>query len=48
MTEKVFADGDLFEVREAVYPWQNVRKAGEDIVKGETLLPRAIAYENQH
>jgi molybdenum cofactor synthesis domain-containing protein len=39
MTEKVFEDGELFEVREAVYPWQNVRKAGEDIVKGETLLP---------
>jgi molybdenum cofactor synthesis domain-containing protein len=39
MIEKVFADGDMFEVREAVYPWQNVRKAGEDMVKGETLFP---------
>jgi len=28
-----------WEVREAVYPWQNVRKVGEDIVKGETILP---------
>ena len=31
--------GDHFEIREAVYPWQNVRKAGEDIVRGEILLP---------
>ena len=28
-----------WEIREAAYPWRNVRKAGEDIVKGEILLP---------
>jgi putative molybdopterin biosynthesis protein len=39
MIEKVeLADGRC-EIREAVYPWQNVRKTGEDIVKGEILLP---------
>jgi molybdenum cofactor synthesis domain-containing protein len=26
-------------IREAAYPWRNVRKAGEDIVKGEIILP---------
>ena len=39
MIEKVEHIGDFFEVREAVYPWQNVRKMGEDIVKGEIILP---------
>ncbi len=39
MIEKVeFAEG-RFEIREAAYPWQNVRKTGEDIVSGEFLLP---------
>ncbi len=39
MIEKAeFAD-DRCEIREAVYPWQNVRKTGEDIIKGEILLP---------
>lgn len=28
-----------WEIREAAYPWRNVRKAGEDIVKGEIILP---------
>jgi len=28
-----------WEVRQAVYPWQHVRKAGEDIVRAEILLP---------
>ena len=32
------ADGG-FEIRQAVYPWQHVRKAGEDIVRGEILIP---------
>jgi len=31
-------DGDI-EIRQAVYPWQNVRKVGEDIVKTEMLFP---------
>jgi len=39
MIEKVERLGDRYEVREAVYPWQNVRKMGEDIVKGEIILP---------
>lgn len=38
MIEKVEVVGDDAEVREAAYPWQNVRKAGEDIVAGEILL----------
>lgn len=28
-----------WEIRTAAYPWRNVRKAGEDIVKGEIVLP---------
>jgi molybdenum cofactor synthesis domain-containing protein len=28
------------EIRAAAFPWQHVRKAGEDIVAGELLLPR--------
>jgi len=33
-------EGDQgWEIRQAVYPWQHVRKAGEDIVRGEILLP---------
>jgi molybdenum cofactor synthesis domain-containing protein len=39
MIEKIELDNDQCEVRESVYPWQNVRKTGEDIVKGEILLP---------
>jgi putative molybdopterin biosynthesis protein len=39
MIEKVEIENDRCEIRESVYPWQNVRKTGEDIVKGEILLP---------
>ncbi len=39
MIEKVEVTGDRCEIRESVYPWQNVRKMGEDIIKGEILLP---------
>jgi len=39
MIEKVELAEDRCEIRESVYPWQNVRKTGEDIVKGEILLP---------
>ncbi|HEY1496692.1 MAG TPA: molybdopterin-binding protein, partial [Candidatus Solibacter sp.] len=39
MVEKITDAGEYFEIREPVYPWQNVRKAGEDIVRGEILLP---------
>jgi putative molybdopterin biosynthesis protein len=39
MIEKVELVDDRCEIRESVYPWQNVRKTGEDIVKGEILLP---------
>lgn len=38
MIEKVELAGDRCEIRESVYPWQNVRKTGEDIIKGEILL----------
>lgn len=30
---------DAFEIRAAAFPWQHVRKVGEDIVSGELLLP---------
>jgi molybdenum cofactor synthesis domain-containing protein len=39
MIEKVEILENRCEIRESVYPWQNVRKTGEDIVKGEILLP---------
>jgi putative molybdopterin biosynthesis protein len=39
MIEKVELAADRCEIRESVYPWQNVRKTGEDIVRGEILLP---------
>jgi molybdenum cofactor synthesis domain-containing protein len=39
MIEKVELTPDGCEIRESVYPWQNVRKTGEDIIKGEILLP---------
>ena len=39
MIEKVEEVGGGWQIREAVYPWQNVRKVGEDIVKGDILLP---------
>jgi putative molybdopterin biosynthesis protein len=39
MIEKVELAPGSCEIRESVYPWQNVRKTGEDIVKGEILLP---------
>ncbi len=48
MIEKVEVEGDVCEIRESVYPWQNVRKTGEDIVRGEILLPayhRIRAYD---
>ncbi len=48
MIEKVEPAENGFEIREGAYPWQNVRKAGEDIVRGEILLPalhRIRAYD---
>jgi molybdenum cofactor synthesis domain-containing protein len=48
MIEKVEVTDAVFEIREAVYPWQNVRKTGEDIVRGEIILPgrhRIRAYD---
>jgi molybdenum cofactor synthesis domain-containing protein len=48
MIEKVELAEDQCEIREAVYPWQHVRKMGEDIVKGEIILPayhRLRAYD---
>jgi molybdopterin biosynthesis enzyme/molybdate-binding protein len=40
--------GDRWEIREPAYPWHHVRKAGEDMVKGEIILParhRLRAYD---
>ncbi len=31
---------ELVEIQTAAYPWQNVRKMGEDLVANELLLPR--------
>lgn len=48
MIEQVESGDGCFEIREAAYPWQNVRKTGEDIVVGEILLParhRIRAYD---
>ncbi|MCL6472408.1 MAG: molybdopterin biosynthesis protein [Firmicutes bacterium] len=39
MIEKVEETEEGWKIREAVYPWRNVRKAGEDMVKGEIILP---------
>ena len=39
MIEQVEETGEGWEIREAAYPWRNVRKAGEDIVRGEIILP---------
>lgn len=39
MIEKVETKEEGWEIREAAYPWRNVRKAGEDMVKGEIILP---------
>lgn len=39
MIEQVEETPQGWEIREAAYPWRNVRKAGEDIVKGEIILP---------
>ncbi|RLA86416.1 MAG: molybdopterin biosynthesis protein [Deltaproteobacteria bacterium] len=38
-TEEVHQEGEWIELIRAAYPWQHVRIAGEDIVKGEMLLP---------
>ncbi len=39
MIEKVEDTEEGWRIREAAYPWRNVRKAGEDMVKGEIILP---------
>ena len=33
-------DEKTAEIQAAAYPWQNVRKVGEDIVATELLLPQ--------
>ncbi|MDD4127371.1 MAG: molybdopterin biosynthesis protein [Methanomicrobium sp.] len=40
MIEDTWEDGDSYSVRKAARPWQNVRPAGEDIKKGELILPK--------
>jgi putative molybdopterin biosynthesis protein len=39
MIEHVERVERAFEIRQAVHPWKNVRKAGEDIVRSEIILP---------
>ncbi|MBA4392573.1 MAG: molybdopterin biosynthesis protein [Desulfobacca sp.] len=49
MVEQVHQlEGDLVELQAAAYPWQYVRKIGEDLVATELLLPqghRITAYD---
>lgn len=41
MIEQVAPAGEVeVEIRSAAFPWQHVRKVGEDIVAGELLLPQ--------
>jgi putative molybdopterin biosynthesis protein len=41
MIENVeMVSGSHIEIRSAAFPWQHVRKVGEDIVSGELLLPQ--------
>ncbi|MDD3977388.1 MAG: molybdopterin biosynthesis protein [Methanomicrobium sp.] len=40
MIEDTWAEGEIYSVRKAARPWQNVRPAGEDIKKGELIVPR--------
>jgi len=40
MIEDVLEEGGYIEIRKAVYPWQNVRKVGEDIVATELIIPQ--------
>lgn len=39
MIENAEEDAGGWAIRQAVFPWQHVRKAGEDIVRGEIVLP---------
>lgn len=39
MIEDVIEKGEKIEIKKAVYPWQHVRKVGEDIVATELILP---------
>jgi molybdenum cofactor synthesis domain-containing protein len=39
MIEQAEENEQGWGIREAAYPWRNVRRAGEDIVKGEIILP---------
>ncbi len=40
MIEDTWEDNDSYLVRKAARPWQNVRPAGEDIKKGELIIPK--------
>lgn len=39
MIEKVDKKETGWEIRESAFPWRHVRKAGEDMVRGEIILP---------
>jgi len=49
MIENVdFVSDDIFEIEQALVPWQNVRRVGEDFVASEMILPSRhviTAYE---
>ncbi|MCA1960528.1 MAG: molybdopterin biosynthesis protein [Desulfomonile sp.] len=49
MIENVnFLEDEAFEIEQAVVPWQNVRRVGEDFVASEMILPsghRLTAYD---
>jgi len=49
MIENVnFLDDESFEIEQALVPWQNVRRVGEDFVASDMILPaghRVTAYE---
>ena len=40
MIEHLNVDGDLIEIEAPAFPWQYVRKMGEDIVATQLLFPR--------
>jgi putative molybdopterin biosynthesis protein len=46
MVEKVHPlDQEHLEIRSAAYPWQNIRKVGEDIVATQLLLPQTTCNQ---
>ena len=47
MVEKIHQiDDENLEIRSAAYPWQNIRKVGEDIVATQLLIPQKHAIRS--